>query len=179
MHHQTDVDISTFRPTRLNQLTAAAFVRQAACHEAGHAVVGVAAGFTLIEADIGCTEERIGDGVIAGGCRFVAPNDDQKQLAKQHPNEFALVAMAGLCAEQMLTGQHLDLGWSEDLNILRVGLGWLDGMDPASVPTLILPFIAAANRQVLQRRDEIEQIASELEREGVVSGEHVHDIVTV
>ena len=85
--------------------------------------------------------------------------------------------MSGFCAEQMLTGQYLDDGYKVDLDILRVGKGWIDGMDPSDAQTLLVPLIEASNEAVRQRRREIEEVATHLYRYGVIDGATVAAIV--
>jgi hypothetical protein len=97
-----------------------------ATHEAGHCVVGLRLGLTLNGVSLGDLGVQSG-GHVVGGTKFEAPNDDQKELARQKPELMAVVSMAGSAAERLLLGRYMADGWIGDIEILRCGLGWIEG----------------------------------------------------
>lgn len=165
------------RPVWFSDLSSDELRRQIASHEAGHAVVGVGMGFVLNHITLGLGEEQINGGIVAGGCAFDAPGGDHNELARQRPDDFAVVALAGVFAERLLTDRFLRGGFEGDIQILRIGFGWLDGIDSAQTRSRFELLQAAAQTQVLRWRQTIERIVDLLIQDDHLDGGVVHELV--
>jgi ATP-dependent Zn protease len=149
--------------------------RHKATHEAGHAVVGAALGFAVIDVDINLSPTPHPDGgLIAGGTRFDAPGGDIHALARERPAETAIALMAGLCSEEVILGAHLRESWIGDLRILRIGHGWTDG--PREMPSEIVSYLNEAHETVTRNRNSIQAVAEQLHETGYLTGAQVKAI---
>jgi hypothetical protein len=113
-------------PVAWEDLDSTQVVQHMAMHEAGHAVVGLAHGMSLL--DIVIQSEPVAHpdgGFVFGGARFDAPDGDMNEWAKARPAETAVVLMAGMCAEEVVLGCHLSESWMGDVRIARIGHGWI------------------------------------------------------
>lgn len=110
-------------PIDLTVLSKHRLVQHLAVHESGHAVVGARAGFTVRAVQL-ISGEQCASGTMGAWTHFDAPDDDQVKLARAHPQEMAIVLLAGSLAEERILGNHAVAGYTEDIRILRLGLGW-------------------------------------------------------
>jgi hypothetical protein len=125
----------------------------------------------LVSVDVTMAESHR-EGLIPGGTKFVAPDDDQKQLARQHPAEMAVVLLAGVCAEEHLLGCHLKDGWLGDIEIVKEGHGWTDAGN-GERQERIRDYLEAADDAVQQRAGAIRLVASALLEAGRLTGPEV------
>lgn len=170
----------THNPVDVLSLNPAEILRQIAVHEAGHAVVGSLLGFELIDVSVAdvLTQHPAGDGWWQmGGARFEAPDEDVNQLAKQRPDEMAVVLLAGTAAEEVALRQHIRESWAGDLRIIRSSRGMIDESTPEEaarfIQTFVRPALDEAERLVRGRYEWIARVANELQLSRWLSAESV------
>jgi hypothetical protein len=158
------------RPVDLLDLDPSARRLHSAVHEAGHAVVGIAVGLPLLEVTIHepTPWEQESDALLLGGTRFEAPNGDQHELARQRPDEVAVMAMSGSEAEQALLGRYGTGGFAGDVRMVRIGFGWLRPMS-TDQQSCLHAYRDQAKALVGLHRNAIESVANALVEVGRLS----------
>ncbi len=86
-----------------------------------------------------------------------------------------LALMAGVCAEGVVLGCHLQKGWEGDLELVRIGYGWVDALTFEQQHALFR-LIGQAHELVLQHESAIRRVASRLLEDGKLGGEEVREL---
>lgn len=160
------------QPVAWDDLDAMQVRQHMAVHEAGHAVIGLMHHMELLEVDIQSDPVAHPDGgVIFGGARFAAPDDDMNEWARAQPAETAVVLMAGMCAEEVVLGCHLRESWMGDVRIVRIGHGWLEGR--ADLPSELVDYLNDAYDAVTASETAIRTVADVLLRAGRLTADEI------
>jgi len=94
-----------------------------------------------------------------GGVTWDAPDADLKKLGR--PDDVAVMAIAGTSAERRIMGEPIPGGFTGDIEILRICLGWLDPLTKAQRPAL-MAYIAQADSAVANNEAAILRVATAL-----------------
>jgi hypothetical protein len=169
----------TWMPVNPLTLTPEEIRQHIAVHEAGHAVVGLALGLHLVDVSIGNPDapppEPPADSgivqVVLG--RTLWEPEDLASLANDHPHETAVMAMAGVVAEELILHRHGEEGWTRDLEILGVAKGWVSGItpkEPAELGPEVRALVLEAERLVRQHGQWTVDVANDLMLMGWLTG---------
>lgn len=142
---------------------------RAAIHEAGHAMLAVLLGRTVIRASVrpkAETQLRAASGLPKG-----KPKTDAQRARLEGE---LMLAMAGLAAERALKlddrrsllAAGADLHRATDLGLQLVGR--------ARAEATLLHFLSVAERMLQRRQDLLLQLARNLEEKGTLEGEEIH-----
>lgn len=167
-----------FTLVAFQSLTPAEAVQHFAVHEAGHAVVGRRHGLVIIRVSLDVVPTDVG--TQAGGAEFVLGPGGVEAEVRTRPLEIGSMCLAGSLAEESWLGGHIDDGYSEDVRIMRVGLGWIEGGELDLDRTRRLSeLVSQARRDVRENRDQIRLVANALMQAPAqeLSGERVEEIL--
>lgn len=141
-------------------------VHRIAVHESGHAVVGLSLGLPLVRVEIGYLGPY-DDGVALGGTTFAARENDPRKLVADRPDAMGVTLWAGTSAERRIFRRYLPGSFEGDMNILRRGLQWLDGLTKEQM-TRMRTYVARAEAAVIDHQDEICRVADALAEAGTL-----------
>ena len=60
--------------------------------------------------------------------RALLEPEELASLAHDYPHQTAVMAMAGVAAEELILHRHGEEGWTRDLEVARIAKGWMSGM---------------------------------------------------
>lgn len=179
--------------------------RRVCLHEAGHVVVGLSLGRTVIKAEVD-DEYPVGDGPARGGATVFAEEESGLRTARWYRDHIATV-LGGLAAEEQLTGDRSsgsggregsDLHLATNLALemeasygLGTSLAFLSAATPkalsaalhlhpallASVETLVSEGLGRAKAIVSERREAVLAVQRELLAHGELDGDAIGRLV--